>query len=107
MEERQLYNWMIQNNLSFLDEVPLEQKIHTLERVMRYVIKPKDKSDRTTQRRIAEWVKMKIEIKQMGEIELFRRMVDYLLESTSEGVRNPMAVFITILKKEHGYGKLS
>ncbi|MCP4612864.1 MAG: hypothetical protein GY845_29575 [Planctomycetes bacterium] len=104
MEERQLFNWMVKNNLSFLDQVTLESKLITFERVIRHVIKPKDVSDRTTIRNISKWIKRQCETGKQNENEIFRRLVDYMIEASGPACRNPMAVFITILKKELGYG---
>jgi hypothetical protein len=59
-------------------------------------------SDRTCFRRIAAWLGEQIEAGRFSE-EIFPIVLSFASEATQPGVRNPAAVFVSILKKELGY----
>jgi len=59
-------------------------------------------SDRTCFRRIAAWLGAGVESGRFSE-EIFAIAVSFAKEATQPGVRNPAAVFVSILKKELGY----
>ena len=63
-------------------------------------------SDRTCFRRIAAWLAAGVEDGRFTE-EVFPIVLSYANEATAPGVRNPAAVFVTILKKELGYDPAS
>ena len=59
-------------------------------------------SDRTCFRRIAAWLAAGVEDGRFGQ-EIFTLVLTFAKEATQPGVRNPAAVFVSILKKELGY----
>ncbi len=71
-----------------------ETLIHTLP--------PRTVSDRTCFRRIAAWLADGVEQGRFTE-EVFAVALTYATEASLAEVRNPPAVFVSILKKELGY----
>jgi hypothetical protein len=71
---------------------------------LRKIITPRNQSDRTSFRRISNWLIRGINDKKFGT-EIFETVLRYARESTGPDCRNPAAVFTAILKKELGYGK--
>jgi len=90
------------------DEEKKELRIRTLEfgEELKMIIRPKDQSDRTTFRRIAEFLKKGIEENRYNE-RIFELVLGYAKEAAGPMSRNPAAVFITIIKEEIGYGENS
>jgi hypothetical protein len=84
-------------------EGPDHQRISHFEKALKIVLPPRNQSDRTCFRNIAKWISEKYENGSFGLDELFSRIIDYALESTSPGAKNPPAVFMSILKKELNY----
>lgn len=88
------------------DETKKELNILTLEfsEKLKKIIRAKDQSDRTTFRRIAEYLKIGVE---EGEytVEIFGLVLEFAKEAAGPTSRNPAAVFMKILKEEIGYGK--
>ena len=66
-------------------------------------IKPMTISDRTCFKKISRYIAGLIESEAISEQEAVSRVKDYLRESISPGVRNPAAVFVSIMKKELYY----
>jgi hypothetical protein len=102
MTELQLRDIMISKKLS-VREGPDHQRIDHLEKALKIVIPPRSQSDRTCYRRIAKWIRKKCETGRFNLDEILSRVIDYALESTSPGAKNPPAVFMSILKKELNY----
>ena len=59
-------------------------------------------SDRTCYRRIAAWLIEQVEGGRFDE-QIFALVLSYATEAQQAPVRNPRAVFVSILKKELGY----
>ncbi len=59
-------------------------------------------SDRTCYRRIAGWLIDQVEAGRFDE-QVFAQVLSYAAEAQQPHVRNPRAVFVSILKKELGY----
>lgn len=59
-------------------------------------------SDRTCYRRIAAWLIEQVEAGRFDE-DIFPVVLSYATEAAEAPVRNPRAVFVSILKKELGY----
>ena len=93
---------MIASSLS-VKEGPLYQRVVHLEKTLKIVIPPKSVSDRTCYRKVANWMLEKCNIGRFKPDEMLPRIIDYALEATSPGARNPPAVFMSILKKELNY----
>ena len=83
----------------------IEEKALVFERALRLVIRPKDYSDGTCFRNLTRWLKTETEAGQFSENIIFRRVMDFALEASGPGSKNPAAVFMSILKKELGYKK--
>lgn len=71
---------------------------------LRTIIKPRSQSDRTTFRRLAEFLSEGIESGKFGE-SIFSLVLEFAKEAAGPKSRNPAAVFVSILKGEIGYGK--
>jgi len=83
----------------------VEAKALVFGRALKIVIPPRDQSDRTAFRNLTGWIKGKCESGQFDEQSIFRVVLDYALEASGPGSKNPAAVFMSILKKELGYKK--
>ncbi len=66
------------------------------------VLPARSVSDRTCFRRVAAWLADGIEAGRFDE-EIFRVVLTYAKEAAAANVRNPAAVFVSILKKELHY----
>ena len=104
MDEWTIKNIMIKRGLSVV-EGTLEQKLHCLEQTISLVLPPKNISDRTCFRNVIKWLQGKINIGKFNEYEIFRRIIDYLIESSGPSIIKPHALFMSILKKELNYPK--
>lgn len=93
---------MIAGNLSVKDG-PLTQRLVHLEKALKIAIPPKSQSDRTCYRNIVNWLLEKCCAGTFNPDEMLTRVIDYALEATSPGAKNPPAVFMSILKKELNY----
>jgi len=82
------------------------QKGRMLNRALRVLLPPKDISDGTCWKNITKWAVTVANKEGNSEHELFSRIIDYAVEATGPGVRNPAAVFVSIMKKELGYGEV-
>jgi hypothetical protein len=70
------------------------------------IIRPKNQSDRTGFRRIANWLLRGIKDGKY-QAEILETVLSYAVEAAGPDSRNPAAVFMKILKTELGYGKES
>lgn len=102
MTEKTLKNWMIQQNLSIL-EGSMDQRIDAMRRVIEHGLPRKSVSDRTCHKRIVRWICGELEKERIDPVAFLKRLIDAVIEATNPSVKNPNAVFITILKKEFGY----
>jgi len=105
MDERTLKHKMIAMGLSLTDEKTIEHRSIVLEKALRIAIPPRDQSDRTSFRRISEWIRTECELGHFDPNIIYRRVIDFAIEASGPGSRNPAAVFTSILKKELGYKK--
>ena len=85
----------------------LEERQLAFERALKVVIPPKDQSDRTSFRRISNWLAEGCRKGGFDEHSIFRRVLDFALEASGPESRNPAAVFTSILKKELGCKKMN
>ena len=103
MTESTLRDIMRAERLS-VREGPDSQRIAHFEKALKIVLPPRSQSDRTCFRNIAKWISKKYESGIFYNLdEIFSRIIDYALEATSPGAKNPPAVFMSILKKELNY----
>ena len=89
-------------NLSVRDG-ELSQRVVHLEKALKIVIPPRSVSDRTCFRRVANWLLEKCCAGRFNPDEILSRVLDFALEASSPGAKNPPAVFMSILKKELNY----
>ncbi len=72
-------------------------------RELTHVLPARSVSDRTTFRRITQWIFEKAEKGKISEYEATRRVIDYAREANNPKSRVPAAVFVSLLKKELNY----
>jgi len=80
----------------------IEQQILMFHERLVTIIRPRNQSDRTSFRRVSNWLLRGI---QDGAFKpkVLETVLRYAQEATSPDCRNPAAVFMAILKKEMGY----
>jgi len=93
---------MTAENLS-VREGEISQRIVHLEKALKIAIPPRSVSDRTCFRKVAKWLLEKCRVGIFNPDEILSRVLDFALEATSPGAKNPPAVFMSILKKELSY----
>ncbi|MCP4610503.1 MAG: hypothetical protein GY845_17480 [Planctomycetes bacterium] len=103
MDEVHLAKLMRSNGLDLNEAESLEEKCLIMERVLKYVLKPRNISDRTSIRNLIGWLKTKCEDGTFNDKAIFRRVIDFALEASGPKSKNQMAVFMSILKKEIRY----
>jgi len=103
MDSRELANQMRACGIDLTGAETLEAKQFAFDRALRIVIPAKNQSDRTSFRRISNWLVDCCSLGRFQEDIIFRRVLDFALEASGPGSRNPAAVFTSILKKELGY----
>ena len=88
------------------DETQKELNILTLQfsEKLKKIIRPKDQSDRTTFRNVAEFLKKGIE-ENRYTTSIFSLVLEFAKEAAGPQSRNPAAVFMKIIKDEIHYGK--
>ena len=88
------------------DEAKKELRIKAVEFVeeLRTIIRPQNQSDRTTFRRLAEFLAAGVETGRFNE-RIWGLVLEFAKEAAGPKSRNPAAVFVSILKEEIGYGK--
>lgn len=104
MDALQLRARMIAEDLS-VREGSMAQRLLAMERVLRMAIPPKTASDRTCYRNVIAWLRRKFDSDRFNPDEILPRCVDYALEASGPTIRNPRALFMSLLKKELGYPK--
>lgn len=82
----------------------LKHKAFEFVEELRTIIMPKSQSDRTTFRRLAEFLANGVESGKFSE-RVFGLVLEFAKEAAGPKSRNPAAVFVSILKEEIGYGK--
>jgi len=103
MTEIDLVRKMKEAGLDLNAAETIEEKALVFERALRLVIRPKDYSDGTCFRNVTRWLKTESEAGRLDANIIFRRVLDFALEASGPGSKNPAAVFMSILKKELGY----
>lgn len=102
MTEQQLRAWMMERRLSIRDGSTSE-RIQAVRRAIGKMLPGKSASDRTCHRRVVEWIERMLDTGQWKSDDLLPRLIDALIESNNDRVRNPNACFMAILKSEFGY----
>ncbi|HCO92970.1 MAG TPA: hypothetical protein DIU00_03310 [Phycisphaerales bacterium] len=102
MTDIKLRGLMHASNLS-VKEGPLWQRVFHLEKALKIAIPPKSVSDRTCYNKVANWLMKKCCNGRFNPDEMLPRVIDYALEASSPGAKNPPAVFMSIMKKELNY----
>lgn len=105
MDEINLRSKMKKQGLDLNAAETIEEKALVFERALKIVIKPRNQSDRTCFRDLTSWLSAQCNSGQLDGDTVFRRVLDFALEASGPGSRNPAAVFMSILKKELGYKK--
>jgi len=105
MDEVTLKRKMRENSLDLNTADTIEAKALVFERALKIVIKPRNQSDRTCFRDLTNWLSAECNRGAFDSDTIFRRILDFALEASGPGSRNPAAVFMSILKKELGYKK--
>jgi len=82
----------------------IEQQVLMFHEKLITIIPPRDQSDRTSFRRISNLLLRKIKDKEF-QPEILEKVLRFAQEATMPDCRNPAAVFMSIMKKELGYGK--
>ena len=106
MEEIELRRRMIERGLSVIgDELTSEEKKANMVKALFIILPPKSVSDRTTLRNIVNHYAAIAKSKGEQTDSIFKIIIDFALEASGPFSRVPMAVFVSILKKEFGYKK--
>ena len=84
--------------------VSMMAEIMRFDTELRKIIPPKTQSDRTGFHNIAQWLADQVRLG-VWTRDIFDRVLGYAKEAAGPACHNPAAVFITILKKELGYGR--
>ena len=104
MDTITLRSRMIDKGLT-VREGTITQRITHFEKTLRIIIPPKNQSDRTCFRKIANWLLEKCCCEIFCPDEALPRVIDFALEASGPESKNPHAVFMSILKKELNYPK--
>lgn len=102
MTPGQLRKQMLKENLS-LTAGSMPDRLKAMERVLWIVLTPRTISDRTCHRRVMGWIGRKILTDAIPSEEILARCLAYALEASGPLVRNPHALFMSLLKKELNY----
>jgi hypothetical protein len=105
MNEIDLMQKMRERGLDLNDATTVDEKALVFERTLKLIIHPKDQSDRTCLRNLTNWLKAECNAHRLNRDSIFRVVIDYALEASGPGSKKPIAVFMSILKKELGYKK--
>lgn len=104
MEELRLKQIMNKRGLAVIgDSITAEQKAANMIRALYIIIPPKSVSDRTTMRNVVKFYSQAAKAQGQQPDSVFKILIDFALEASGPYSRVPAAVFISILKKEHGY----
>ncbi len=82
----------------------IEQQVLMFHEKLVAIIPPRDQSDRTSFNRISNLLLRKIKDKEF-QPEILEKVLRYAQEAAGPDCRNPAAVFMSIMKKELGYGR--
>lgn len=82
----------------------IEQQVLMFHEKLITIIPPRDQSDRTSFNRISNWLLRRIQDK-VFQPEVLEKVLRYAQEASGPDSRNPAAVFMSIMKKELGYGR--
>jgi len=105
MDEVIFIRKMREQGLDLNEAETIEKKALVFERALKIVIKPRNQSDRTCFRDLTNWLSAECNAGDLDGDTVFRRVLDFALEASGPGSRNPAAVFMSILKKELEYKK--
>ena len=106
MKEIELRQIMKQSGLAVIgDSITAGEKTANMLKTLFIIIPPKSISDRTTIRNVVKFYSEQAKSKGQQPDSVFKILVDFALESSGPFSRIPIAVFISILKKELGYLK--
>jgi len=105
MNELELANHMKSLGLTIRGDQSLESRANSFERALKIAIPPRSQSDRTSWRNIRKWLVDGCRNGRFEEHEIFKRVLDFAIEASGPGSKNPAAVFTSIMKKELNYGK--
>jgi len=103
VDEIDLVKKMKEQGLDLHSAKTVEEKALVFERALKIAIKPRNQSDRTSFRNIANWLRDECKAGRLDTNSIYRRVLDFALEASGPGSKNPAAVFMSILKKELGY----
>ncbi len=106
MKEIELRQIMMQSGLAVIgDSITAGEKTANMLKTLFIIIPPKSISDRTTIRNVVKFYSEQAKSKGQQPDSVFKILVDFALEASGPFSRIPIAVFISILKKELGYLK--
>lgn len=105
MDEITFIKRMREKDLDLTVAETIEEKSLMFQRALKIIIPPRNQSDRTCFRAVNKWLVAQCEAGEFDADIIFRRILDFALEASGPGSRNPAAVFMSILKKELGYKK--
>jgi hypothetical protein len=105
MNEIDLVRQMREQGLDLNSAKTIDEKALVFERALKIAIRPKTQSDRTGFRNVTSWLKDGCKSGRFEASSIFRRVLDFAIEASGPGSKNPAAVFMSILKKELGYKK--
>lgn len=103
MNEARLRELMIRAKLSIIGEMTVEERARQFGFALKLILPPKDLSDQACLRNLCKWLIKKCKLNQFHENEVFRLVLDFAIEASGPTSKNPLAVFMYILKKELGY----
>jgi len=106
MNEKTLKELMKRDGITLIGELTLEERALNWQRAVKIILPPKDVSDGTCIKNISRWLVEQVKSNKFDEYAIFRRVLDFAVEASGPGARNPFAVFISILKKELNYLKI-
>jgi hypothetical protein len=82
----------------------IEQQVLMFHEKLITIIRPRSQSDRTGFGRISNWLLRRIQDK-VFQPEVLEMVLRFAQEAAGPDCRNPAAVFMSIMKKELGYGR--
>jgi len=105
MNDLQLKREMNIHGIDLLSADTIEEKALQFQRALKIVLVPRDVSDKTSHRNVTNWLIKNCQSGRFDPNIIFRRVLDFALESSGPTSRCPGAVFTYLLKKELGYSK--
>ena len=106
MKEIELRQIMKQSGLAVIgDSITAGEKTANMLKTLFIIIPPKSISDRTTIRNVVKFYSEQAKSKGQQPDSVFKILVDFALVASGPFSKIPIAVFISILKKELGYLK--